>query len=169
MHDLSQTAPAFIAMAHQIVWASVATVDKHDRPRSRILHPIWQWDGQQITGWIATTPYPIKRAHLAHSPYVSVNYWSPSQNTCTAECHATWAFDDATRTQIWNLFANAPAPVGYNPAIVPTWPSPTADAFAVIRLDPWRLRVFPGSLFMGQGGELLTWQAENPQPSGATQ
>ena len=159
MNTLHQTAPAFVEMAHQIVWASVATVDSNGRPRSRILHPIWQWDGEQLVGWIGTGPTAVKRAHLRNSPYVSVNYWAPNHDTCVAECRATWAFDDETRTMVWNLFLNTPEPVGYDPKLIPAWTSPTADAFAALRLDPWRLRVFPGTLTTGQGGEVLTWQA----------
>ncbi|MFN8569969.1 MAG: pyridoxamine 5'-phosphate oxidase family protein [Kouleothrix sp.] len=159
MADLLAVAPAFIEMAHRIVWCSVATVDTHGRPRSRILHPIWQWDGTQLVGWIATGPTPAKRAHLAAHPFVSLSYWAPNHDTCVAECQAAWAFDDATRTMVWELFRNAPPPVGYNPAIVPGWDSPTAPAFAALRLEPWRLRVFPGSVLLGQGGVVLTWQA----------
>lgn len=159
MNELNKVAPAFVEMAHSIVWCSVATVDTKKRPRSRILHPIWQWDGTKLTGWIATGPTPIKQAHLKASPYVSLNYWTPSHDTCVAECKATWAFDDETCTMVWNLFANTPEPVGYNPTIVPSWDSPTSETFAVLHLEPWRLRVFPGSVLMGQGGEVLTWQA----------
>ena len=159
MSELSDVAPAFVAMAHQIVWCTVATVDKHGRPRSRILHPIWQWDGRQLVGWIATSPTPVKRAHLQASPYASLNYWSPSHDTCVAECRAALVFDDETRTMVWNLFRHGPEPVGYDPAIVPAWTSPTADAFAAMRLDPWRLRVFPGTVLLGQGGQVLTWTA----------
>lgn len=158
-YELSEVAPAFIEMAHQIVWCSAASVDSKGRPRSRILHPIWQWDGATLVGWIGTGPTPTKRAHLAASPYLSLNYWTPSQDTCVAECRATWHFDDETRAMLWDLFKNAPAPVGYDPAIIPAWTSPTAESFAALRLDPWRLRVFPGSVLMGQGGEILTWQA----------
>jgi hypothetical protein len=61
MTALTQVAPAFIEMAHRIVWASAATVDTRGRPRSRILHPIWQWDGERLVGWIATSPSPAKR------------------------------------------------------------------------------------------------------------
>ncbi len=159
MNKLAETAPAFVEMAHQIVWCSVATVDVNGRPRSRVLHPIWQWDGTNLVGWIATGPTPVKRAHLKHSPYVSLNYWSPTQDNCVAECKATWAFDDQTRTMVWELFANAPQPVGYDPSIIPAWTSPTVDTFAALRLEPWRLRVFPGTILMGQGGDLLTWRA----------
>ncbi len=38
----------FLDIAHRIVWASVATVDRRDRPRSRVLHPIWERDGDRL-------------------------------------------------------------------------------------------------------------------------
>lgn len=157
MTELSQIAPPFVEMAHRIVWATAATVDKTGRPRSRVLHPIWQWDGQKLEGWIATGPTPTKRAHLEASPYMSLNYWDATQDTCVAECRAEWAFDDETRTRIWNLFKNTPPPVGYDPAMIPVWESPTQDNFAALRLDPWRLRVFPGTVLLEQKGEVLTW------------
>ena len=158
MNNLTKVAPAFVEMAHSIVWCSAATVDKKGRPRSRVLHPIWEWDGAKLQGWIATGPTPIKRAHLNASPYISLNYWAQSHDTCVAECRATWAFDEETRTMVWNLLANTPEPVGYNPTIIPGWDSPTSETFAVLRLEPWRLRVFPGSVLMGQDGEVLTWR-----------
>jgi len=158
MNQLTQVAPAFVEMAHRIVWSSAATVDAEGRPRSRILHPIWQWDGTRLLGWVGTRPTPLKRAHLSANPYMSLNYWAPSHDNCVAECRASWGFDDETRTMVWNLFANGPEPVGYNPTIVPGWDSPTSDEFAAIRLEPWRLRVFPGGVLLGKGGEVLTWR-----------
>ena len=158
MSTLEETAPAFVEMAHRIVWCSAATVDSKGRPRSRVLHPIWEWDGARLVGWIATGPTPTKRAHLQASPHISLNYWAPSQDTCVAECRATWAFDDETRRAVWDRFAHGPAPVGYDPSIIPGWDSPTSEAFAALRLDPWRLRVMPGTLMSEQRGELLTWQ-----------
>lgn len=159
MQSLVEVAPAFVKMAHDIVWASAATVDGQGRPRSRILHPIWEWAGGTLTGWVGTGPTPVKRAHLAASPYMSLNYWAPSQDTCAADCHAQLEYDDAIRASVWGLFVAAPPPVGYNPAIIPGWTSPTADSFAVIHLDPWRLRVFPGTVLFGQGGQVLIWHA----------
>lgn len=149
-------------MAHSIVWCTVATVDPAGRPRSRVLHPLWEWDGTDLTGWIATSPTPTKRAHLDASRFVSCNYWTPSHDTCVAECRATWVFDDAGRIATWERFKAAPAPVGYDPAIIPAWDTPTADNFAVLRLEPWRLRVLPGTVLQGQGGETLTWRRDPP-------
>jgi len=74
MTDLARVAPASVEMAHRIVWATASTVDRQERPRSRVLHPCWVWDGTALVGWIATGPTPTKRAHLEHSPYTSVNY-----------------------------------------------------------------------------------------------
>lgn len=158
MNQLSEAAPAFVEMAHRIVWCSVATIDAQGRPRSRILHPIWEWDGVRLTGWIATSPTPIKRAHLAAHPYMSLNYWAPSHDTCVAECGATWALDLATRARVWEMFAAAPPPLGYDPRMIPVWSSSDAEAFAVLRLEPWRLRVFPGTVLLGQGGKVYEWR-----------
>ena len=138
---LESIAPAFVDMAHSIVWASVATVDADGRPRTRILHPIWEWDGTDLFGWIATVPTPIKRAHLAAHPDVSVSYWTTNHDTCTADCRASWQNDDETRQMVWELFKSGPEPVGYDPAIVPFWKDgPLSDAYAVLKLEPWRLR-----------------------------
>jgi hypothetical protein len=161
MHSLIQTATAFVEMAHQIVWCTVATVDRAGRPRSRVLHPYWSWDGQALTGWVGTSPTPVKLAHLAHSPYLSCSYWTPTHETCVAECRAEWAFDEQTRTMVWNLFKKTPEPLGYDPAGigVPGWETPTSSAWAVLRLTPWRLRVSPSLLDRREGAEVLTWQA----------
>lgn len=157
MNTLVETAPAFVEMAHRIVWCTAATVDREGRPRSRILHPLWQWDGTTLVGWIATGPTPIKRAHLAAHPYLSCNYWTPTHDTCVAECRASWASDDTTRTRIWNAFKTAPAPVGYDPAIIPGWDGPESPSYAVLKLEPWRLRVMPGTVMLRQEGKVLTW------------
>jgi hypothetical protein len=161
MSDLSSIGPAFVDMAHRIVWATVATVDPQGRPRSRILHPYWRWDGAALTGWVATSPTSVKRAHLEHSPFVSVTYWAPESDTSTAECRATWILDDPGRREVWRPFTDAPEPVRHDPASIPPWAGgPTSAAFAGLRLEPWRLRVLPGSVMLGQGGEVLTWAAD---------
>ena len=104
MAELEEVAPAFIEMAHRIVWCSVATVDHQLRPRTRILHPLWEWDDSTLVGWIATGPTPTKRSHLAHSPYVACSYWTDNHDTCSAECRAEWHYDDETRITIWDRF-----------------------------------------------------------------
>ena len=151
MSPLDDIAQPFIDVAHRIVWATVATIDPEDRPRSRVLHPIWEWDGSTFVGWIATSPTPIKIAHLAHRPFASVNYWDQQQDMAYA--------DKITRVglRVWDLFEHGPEPVGYDPRLIPVWTEPTRPEFAVLRLDPWRLRVFPGSMLGTGQGEVLDW------------
>jgi hypothetical protein len=158
MSSLAETAPAFVEMAHRIVWCTVATVDPDGRPRTRILHPIWEWDGERLRGWIATGRTPIKAAGLDATPHVSLTYWDDSHDTCTAECRAEWIPTDQKVT-LWNRFADAPEPVGYDPAIIPPWADgPSSPAFDGLGLDPVRLRVMPGTLMTTGQGELLTWR-----------
>jgi len=157
MSELHEVAPVFLEMAHRIVWCSAATVDAKGRPRSRVLHPIWEWNNERLTGWIATSPTPLKRAHLNTSPYISLNYWSPTHDTCVAECRAAWILDDEGRTSVWNRFLNAPAPIGYDPRLVQAWTSPTCEEFVALKVEPWRLRVFPGSV---RGGQVLKWREQ---------
>jgi hypothetical protein len=159
MAELGAVAPAFVEMAHRIVWATAATVDAANQPRTRILHPVWEWDGAALVGWIATGPTPRKRADLEHSPYMSLNYWAPNHDTCRADCATTWHLDDATKQLVWDKFKNAPPPVGYDPALIPVWDSPQSPAFGALELRPMRLRVFPGPVLLGGPGDVLTWSA----------
>ena len=51
-------------------------VQRGDRRRAgpavvAILHPIWQWDGEHLVGWIGTGLSPPSAADLAAHPYVS--------------------------------------------------------------------------------------------------
>jgi len=159
MQTLSEIAPAFVDIAHRIVWCSVATVDSHNRPRSRVLHPIWEWDGEQLSGWIATGPTPVKLANLEHSPYMSLTYWADNHDTCTADVEAEWMLDEDSRTELWDWFKSTPLPLGYDPAIIPGWDEPMSPGFAVLKLTPWRLRVMPGSVLLEGTGEVLSWRA----------
>jgi hypothetical protein len=158
---LPDIAPAFVQMAHRIVWATAATVDERGRPWTRVLHPIWQWDGERLTGWIATGPTPVKRAHLTAHPYVSLTYWDPAQDTASVHCRASLHTDDETRTEVWERFRTGPEPVGYDPAIIPAWDGPLSPGFAALRLEPWMLRVQPAqALLEGAGDQIMVWREE---------
>src|SRR5207245_5511585 len=58
----------FLARVSRIVWCNVSTVDRKGRPRSRILHPIWEGSA----GWIATGRNSFKATHMAGNRYVSL-------------------------------------------------------------------------------------------------
>ncbi len=158
MTEYSNISRAFVEMAHRIVWCTVATVDADGSPRTRVLHPIWEFADGELTGWIATSPNSPKAADLAARPELSLTYWAPDHDTCTADCTATWETSAAQRRAGWDRFAQAPEPVGYDPSIVPAWTDPDADEFGILRLEPHRLRLMPGSLMLAGEGELMTWK-----------
>ncbi|MGZ4671832.1 MAG: pyridoxamine 5'-phosphate oxidase family protein [Ilumatobacteraceae bacterium] len=157
MDSIDIVAPAFVDMAHRIVWATAATVDTAGNPATRILHPVWEWDGSTLTGWIATSPHSLKAKHLTALPRLSLTYWHPCHDTCTARCRTAWELSDDQRVTGWRRFAEAPSPVGYDPAIVPGWESPSSPNFGILRVEPTALRVMDGSRMVGGAGRLLTW------------
>ena len=160
MHPLAAVAPQFVEMAHRIVWCVAATVDASGAPRTRVLHPVWEWDeaAGQLTGWIATGPQSPKAADLDTTPSLSLTYWAPTHDTCTADCDVTWDDTAELRHAGWERFRTAPAPLGYDPSIIPGWDTPDSEAFGVIRLSPRRLRVMPGTVMTAGAGDLLTWR-----------
>jgi hypothetical protein len=156
--ELSVVAPAFVEVAHRIVWATVATTDGAGRPTTRVLHPIWEWDGTNLTGWILTSPRSPKARHLAAQPAVSLTYWHPNQDVATADCDSAWETSDMERQAGWDRFLHGPKPVGYDPSIIPQWTSPQAPDLGVLRLEPRTLRVMPGTVMTKGEGALLTWR-----------
>ncbi|MEP7114590.1 MAG: hypothetical protein ABI862_15090 [Ilumatobacteraceae bacterium] len=48
--DLATVAPAFVEMAHRIVWWTLPTVDRHQRHAPACCTPIWEWDGDVLAG-----------------------------------------------------------------------------------------------------------------------
>jgi hypothetical protein len=159
MDTLETVAPAFVEMAHQIVWATAATVTTAGGPSTRILHPIWEWDGKVLRGWIATSPHSLKARHLAGRPMMSLNYWRPNHDTCSTLCRTSWDDTPAGRQALWERFSEAPAPLGYVPSIIPAWTSPAAPGFGALQLEPVALRVMEGSRMAGGQGQLLEWRA----------
>lgn len=159
--DLNTVAPAFVEMAHRIVWCVAGTTDPSGNPTTRVLHPVWEWDGEKLTGWIATSPQSPKATHLSRTPSLSLTYWSQEQDTCTADCATTWDDTKELRHRGWRRFVEAPEPVGYTPSIIPEWTDPDAPAFGILRLEPHRLRVMPGSVLMRGEGSPLRWSARH--------
>jgi hypothetical protein len=118
-------ADAFIAIAHRVVWCSLATVDRRGRPRSRVVHPIWERTGDGVVGWLTSRPTPLRRAHLAATPFVSCSCWDPTHDVAVAECAAAWVEDPETKAHGWDVFRSVPPPAGYDPATI--WPAGPDD------------------------------------------
>jgi general stress protein 26 len=154
VQNFSDLADKFKSITERIVWCTVATVDLQGRPRSRILHPLWQGE----VGWIATGRHSHKARHLANNPYVSLTYWDPQHEQAIVDCKAEWQDDAASRERCWDLLKTTPEPVGYDPKLF--WSAPDDANFGVLKLTPWRLEIWSlAAMAKGQPAEV--WR---PQP-----
>ena len=127
----------FTARVSRIVWCTVATVDRQGRPRTRILHPIWEGS----TGWIATGRNSLKEKHLAANPYLSVSYWDQEHQQVYVDAKAEWQDDQVEKLRVWNLYKETPGPYGYDPAII--WQAgPDDPEYGLLKLTPWRIELY---------------------------
>ena len=126
----------FMNRVRRIVWCTVATVDRQGRPRSRILHPIWEGP----TGWIATGRQSHKEKHLRHNPYVSLSYWDQEHQQIYADCRAEWEERRDEKRRVWELFKSTPAPLGYD--LGAFWSNPEDPGYGLLKLTPWRIELW---------------------------
>ncbi|WP_280468647.1 pyridoxamine 5'-phosphate oxidase family protein [Nocardia cyriacigeorgica] len=141
----------FDAYVGRIVYATMVTVDSKNRPRTRVLIPVWEnVDGTPI-GWLATYRTPIKSAHIARNPHVNFSYWAQgSNNSVAVDATAEWIDDPAngvhdprTRQRIWQMYARtSPRGAGYQ--LGQFWSSPDDPSLHIMRLEPWRIQVIRG-------------------------
>jgi general stress protein 26 len=142
----------FMRRITRIVWCTVSTVDRKGRPRSRILHPIWEGS----TGWIATGRHTLKTKHLEKNPYVSLSYWDPQHEQVYADCRAEWDDSMDQKRRIWDLYKTTPPPLGYDPGMI--WKGgPEDPTFGLLKLTPWRVELFSLADMMGGGPKV--WHA----------
>ncbi len=135
VNSFAEIEAEFIERVHSVVWCSFATIDTKNRPRSRILHPIWE----EATGWILTWRNSPKAGHLAHNPHVSLAYVADIAKPVYVECTAEWIDDTAGKQHVWDLFAAAPEPLGYDPA--PIFQAVDHPNLGLLKLTPWRIEV----------------------------
>jgi general stress protein 26 len=143
----------FKMRVERIIWCSVTTVDRSGRPRSRLLHPLWEGS----TGWIMTGRNSFKGKHLAANPHVSCSYWDPQHQQVFADCVASWEDDPSEKERVWELFKTTPEPMGYNPELF--WRGgPSDPTFGALKLSPWRIELWSLQDMMS-GKEPRVWRA----------
>lgn len=133
--DFASIKTEFHERITRMVWCNAATVDARGRPRSRVLHPIW--DGQ--TGWVGTFPDSFKTKHIAANPHLSLAYVADISKPVYIDCIAAWENDPLRKVNAWNLFAGTPEPLGYDPTFV--FGAPDDPRFGLLRLTPWRIQL----------------------------
>ena len=139
-HDFAAIESELMTRVNTMVWCSVATIDSQGRPRSRILHPLWEG----TTAWITTDPRSLKSRHLARQPYLSLAYVSDVAKPAYADCLAEWIDDPATRRHVWDLCQQTPPPMGFDPTPIygtPETPGEGQPQFGVLRLTPYRIQL----------------------------
>ena len=157
--SFEEIAEKFNDRVNRIVWCSVTTIDRQGRPRSRILHPVWEG----ATGWIATGRHSHKEKHLSDNPYVSLTYFDQpggnpmAQQQVYAECKTEWEDDPDEKRRLWDLVKNAPPPVGYDPALF--FQTVDNPEFGMLKLIPWRVEISALSDMM-TGQEPLIWRQD---------
>jgi general stress protein 26 len=125
----------FLERVNRHVYCNLATVDSQGRPRSRVIHVIWD----EATGWITTNPTYPKARHLAANPYVSLGYVADIAAPVYAECRAEWERDPGEKRRAWEYIRETPPPLGFDPA--PIYGAPDDPRFGLLRLKPWRIQI----------------------------
>ena len=136
----------FLARVAAVVYCTFATVDRRNRPRLRLMHPIWEGS----TGWVISWPQSHKARHLEHNPAVSLAYMPAPATPVYVDGSATWIDDRAEMQRVWELHRDTLPPLGFDPE--PHYGSIDHHYFGLLRIVPWRIEL--GNLY----GEPLIWR-----------
>ncbi|MEU6644245.1 hypothetical protein ABZ863_17040 [Saccharomonospora sp. NPDC046836] len=71
VQDFADLEAEFNAYVGTINYATMVTVDARNRPRTRVLIPVWENVDGQPGGWLATYKTPVKAAHIAGNPHTN--------------------------------------------------------------------------------------------------
>jgi len=134
--NFGRIADVFQQRTHRIVWCSLATVNRKGRPRTRIMHPIWEGP----VGWIATGRWSAKAADLDHNPFVSLSYWDQKQEQVHVDARAYWEEDIDEKRRIWRLFGSLEPPIGYDLATF--FGSAEDPDYGLLKIIPWRIELY---------------------------
>jgi len=125
----------FMDRAQKAVYCNVATVDLKGRPRSRVMHLIW--DGP--IGWVITWPESHKAKHLGNNPHVSLAYINNPYKPVYVECIAQWVNEVNEQLRIWELHKSIPPPLGFDPE--PGYGTIENKYFGLLKFTPWRIEL----------------------------
>ncbi len=126
----------FLSAVEKIVWCNMATVDTKGRPRSRVVHPIWE----SSTGWILTSPQSLKAKHLKQNNHISLAYIADPLKPIYIEGSVKWVESADEKQRLWDLFKDTPEPYGYDPAAF--FGSVDNPNFGILKVTPWLIELY---------------------------
>ncbi len=145
----------FLARVSRTVYCMMTTVDRQNRPRSRVMHPIWEGP----IGWVISWPQSYKAKHLAHNPWVSLAYLPDMATPVYVDGCAAWIECVEEKQRIWDLHTITPPPLGFD--LQPHYGTIDHPYYGVLRITPWRIEL--GTL----GGESRIWRRPEQSCSNA--
>ena len=124
------------------ICCNFATIDAQGRPRSRVVHPLWE--GQIC--WVLTDRSSPKTRHIDCHPFVSLAYIGDIAKTAYAECRAEWVEDTAEKQRVWDQFKRSR--VGYDPSLF--YGQVSHPNLGLLKLTPWRIQLddSPGETYI---------------------
>ena len=143
--------PNFVSRIQKAVYCSMATIDRRDRPRSRIMHLIWEFGTGHPLGWAISSPTAHKSKHLSRNPHVSLAYIHDETRPVYVDCTAEWIDTIEEQRRVWELHKRTPAPLGFDPE--PHYGSIDHPHFGILRFRPWRIEL--GDLY----GKPIIWRS----------
>ena len=139
----------FMRRAEAAIYCNVATVDPQGRPRSRVLHLVWEG----TTGWVITKPDSPKARDLQHNPQVSIAYFHDPYKPLYIEATTKWVTDVDEQWRVWHLYKTIP--LGWD--LEPHYGSIENPLFGLLKFIPWRIE-------LAQLGEKsLVWQMDSTE------
>lgn len=146
----SEIEAEFFMRIEKAVYCNMATIDRVDRPRSRMMHPIWEFTDSIPIGWVISWPQSHKAKHLARNPYVSLAYIREKSKPVYIDCKAQWVNGIQEQQRIWELHRATPPPLGFDPQ--PHYGDRYHPFFGLLKFTPWRIEL--GNL----DGEPIIWR-----------
>lgn len=142
--DYTEIEAEFDQYVGRINYATMVTVDSKNRPRTRVLIPVWEKVDGAPLGWLATYHTPVKAAHIARNPHVNFSYWDRRNDSVAVDAVAEWVPDLAVKRHVWDLYERT-SPRGAGYPLGQFWKSPDDPELHVMRLAPWRIQVIRGT------------------------
>jgi general stress protein 26 len=134
-YDFGDIEPEFTRRVSTVVWCNVATVDEHMRPRSRVMHPVWE----RCTGWVTSRRNAYKSKHLAANPHVSLAYVADVAKPVYVDCIAEWEENPDEKIRVWDFLKATPEPYGFDPGTI--FQAQDNPNYGLLRLTPWRIEL----------------------------